>query len=1046
MPLPNPPGTISFRSSKYIDTQIGFEGQDASTSKVTGDRAIFISDDGERQTERLDNIAHKKRRVHLNPSALDDALAQWIPVADTGYESLDMRKLGSISGSSEDSNQKKRKYYKSVDDPMSLFPEVQQIFLNETLRHHGLGYSYSAQKCTLCGCGVGVAAEEPEEDGRPKRFFRCGECGYFIHCQKCCVDRHKFTPLHFLEEWNGKFWVRTTLHSIGLVYQLGHEGLKCNVPHPVVRTLTVMDTTGVHTVHYRFCGCARSDKANNLAQLLRNTWYPASFTDPDTCATFRVLDFFRLLNVVRNTNACNFVTTLERLTDAVVGTGLKRVPDRYKAFGRMSRQYAFLQRMRRAGRGHDPAGLKATKAGECMVVCWACPYDGRNLPADWRDVDPKYCRYLFRPILAMDANFKMKNRIHAREHDDPSLGPGWGAFVEPTRYKQHLRNYVAEKDISTCIAFAALTQKDTRNTAGLPVSGVGGCVCARHECIRPNGLGDLQKGERYANMDYILMSALAGFDLMELTLSYDIACQWIKNFVERMERLPEDLRMDLETIDLQTGLPVWHALMHEDFCASLNSLNYILGVGQSNGEGVERLWAWLNGFAYQSKEMGLGNRADGIEDKLDSHNFLKNLGQANALRRKIIVAIAERARQHPYETRMEWQKRIDAFTADRTAPNPYILANKRGPTKAEIHASLKKEEQEAAKKGQTPLHATSATAFLSAGLQSEETQRRIKAELATGNITADRESKVEEHRLAFMVKLKKFRDLQALYTPAAVRMIQGEETTRDPDLPAPNPEHIKLWLPSELPPAERAGSGSTLCEGQAENALVAIRGRLHSKRFLINFRNKNLTGQKKTMRAHTILGQLTERIEVAARKYRDARAALDSLKGGGALRAADIVLEGEEARDSSAAARSDLQAMKKLAKIGRGTQQPLRNDASSSKAPGVSWIWAKARKSRWDEEVELLREEMRRVLRYLEWEKARWEQLEKDGREHKDMTTDIRAGLQAYAAKQANLHHELYVLFREEMGLPLTEVTTSVIALGLDDEAAGTLGSLFTQA
>lgn len=56
----------------------------------------------------------------------------------------------------------------------------------------------------------------------------------------------------------------------------------------------------------------------------------------------------------------------------------------------MSRQYSFLQRMRRAGRAHDPAGIVATKAGEAMVVCWACPYDGRNLPADWRDVDPKY--------------------------------------------------------------------------------------------------------------------------------------------------------------------------------------------------------------------------------------------------------------------------------------------------------------------------------------------------------------------------------------------------------------------------------------------------------------------------------------------------------------------------------------------------------------------------------------------------------------------------------------------------------------------------------
>jgi hypothetical protein len=128
-------------------------------------------------------------------------------------------------------------------------------------------------------------------------------------------------------------------------------------------------------------------------------------------------------------------------------------------------------------------------------------------------------------------------------------------------------------------------------------------------------------------MDYILLSALAGFDLLELTLSYDIACQWKKNFGERMEHLPERIRLDLEAFELETGLPVWHALAHEDVCASVNSLNYILGVGRSDGEGVERLWAFLNGFAYQSKEMGLGNRADTIEDKLDSHNFLKNLGQ-----------------------------------------------------------------------------------------------------------------------------------------------------------------------------------------------------------------------------------------------------------------------------------------------------------------------------------------------------------------------------------------------------------------------------------
>jgi hypothetical protein len=56
----------------------------------------------------------------------------------------------------------------------------------------------------------------------------------------------------------------------------------------------------------------------------------------------------------------------------------------------MSRQWAFLKRMKRAGRGHDQAGVDATAMGQANVICWVCPYDGRNLPPGWRDVDLKF--------------------------------------------------------------------------------------------------------------------------------------------------------------------------------------------------------------------------------------------------------------------------------------------------------------------------------------------------------------------------------------------------------------------------------------------------------------------------------------------------------------------------------------------------------------------------------------------------------------------------------------------------------------------------------
>ncbi|KAJ7198058.1 hypothetical protein C8J57DRAFT_1262522 [Mycena rebaudengoi] len=411
-------------------------------------------------------------------------------------------------------------------------------------------------------------------------------------------------------EWNGTFWEATTLVTLGLIYQIGHEGHPCPFPAQEVRTMTVVDVTGIHQVRYQYCTC--STKSDYLSQLLRNTWYLASATNPTTCATFKVLELFRLLNVIGNVNCPDFIGSLERLTNTMGVTGMKWLPDRYKQFVCMSHQYAFIKRAQRSGRGHAAAGVEATGLGEMVVVCWACPYDKHNFPDDWCEVDPKY---------------------------------KYGAFMEPKGYKKHLKNYVAEKDISTCIAFAALLQKDTRLMTGLRTSGVGGCVCAQHECVHPNGIGDLQKGEHYSNMDYILVSAIVGLTLLALTISYDIACQWKKKLAERNNKLLGSLQIDLNVINVQCGLPIWHASSHEGNCQDENSLSFLVGVGKSDGEGIERTWADLNPAAFHTKDMGMGNRTDTLDDKIDSHNFRKNLGQGDALRRKLIVAIAEAARQ-----------------------------------------------------------------------------------------------------------------------------------------------------------------------------------------------------------------------------------------------------------------------------------------------------------------------------------------------------------------------------------------------------------------
>ncbi|KAJ7150425.1 hypothetical protein C8R46DRAFT_876075, partial [Mycena filopes] len=180
-------------------------------------------------------------------------------------------------------------------------------------------------------------------------------------------------------------------------------------------------------------------------------------------------------------------------------------------------------------------------------------------------------------------------------------------------------------------------------------------------------------------------------------------------------------------------------------------------------------------------------------------------------------------------------------------------------------------------------------------------------------------------------------------------------------------------------------------------------------------------------RANTVGGQLGDRIAATGAKYREARAALLTIKGPNyaprfkPLKEADLTLDGDVKDDKSA-------ARKKMSMIsaGKGGRVP-RHVAGTSKTV-LSWIWAaegaldstekelheslrvewaraKARKTRWEEEVNLLREEMRRVLRYLEWETETWEQRAKV--ENDKVSRETRAGMAAYAKKQADLHRRL---------------------------------------
>ncbi|KAJ7601897.1 hypothetical protein DFH06DRAFT_1351890 [Mycena polygramma] len=1007
---------------------------------------VHLSNDGRRVVTEAVEIRQQKKARH-KPTTLDDQYAEWTPMDDA--EGSDLHAfadtVSSFDISPDDDDGAKRKRYLSSDEPMRNWRPLAQEFMDARVRRAGLGDYLYAPACTCCGQAAGPGI----------RLFRCMQCGEFLQCGQCVKSRHSLTPLHCIWEWNGDFWTEATmwgsettpnaagLKGLGLVYQLGHHGFPCEFPG-ARHSMVVIHVNGIHTVEFDFCACDKSRQTNNLGQLLGNAWYPATTIDPGTCATFECLEAFRLLNVVGNLTVSDYVGTLERLTDPL---HLSTVPDRYKAFSRMARQYSYVQRAQRAGCAHNPDGLEATEDGGLAVPCWTCPQEGKNLPDGWRDVDPKY-RFLYMLILAMDANFRLKNRLRANEHQDPSLAPGKGYFCTPAPYKEHLKHYVAEKDVSSCIAFAALLQKETRLTTGLRVSGVGGCVCARHGVVRPHGLGDLQKGERYANMDWIFLAAIAGIALLCLAISYDIACQWQIHLKERAKKIAEKnptITTNLDDFEIQYALPVWHAVAHETSCQTQNSLSYAVGVGRTDGEGIERTWSILNPLGFATKEMGDGARHDAIENKVDHINYEKNVRQGSTLARKLIVAIAERDKQVAEfkevdktldkKLRGDWKERVEQWQKDKSKPNPYCLEGGKsaGPSEAAVMRELKEAEALDAAEGRAPLTEgrSTASAFIKAGLQLEESQRRIRAEVkGVTLVTADRSSQIQELRLSFHKKLRTFERLQGVYMPGVAALRADAEERRDPDLPPPKAEDIKLWLPSDLSAAERrsacargvAESEAKLRHGQCVDALENVRSRLHTQKHLITWRNSNSVGQRAATRSASLIGRVGDRLARVAEKYRRARVALIALKGEGfaphfkELKPGDMNVNAEE--------ESDTLSRKKLGRLGSRKHTRIEPTHASKT---FSWIWtvgggpgedegqlhesvrvewskARARRDRWVEEVELLREESKRVLRFLRWVQKEWE-----GRAERRTGVDpkLAAGLKAYALRQMAVHRRI---------------------------------------
>lgn len=209
---------------------------------------------------------------------------------------------------------------------------------------------------------------------------------------------------------------------------------------------------------------------------------------------------------------------------------------------------------------------------------------------------------------------------------------------------------------------------------------------------------------RYKNMDYLFLMTLVGCIYQLVYVSYDIACQWSIHLFSRIDRYPSHLRLASFT-QFNFLVPKFHLPAHTAKCYGPYSYNFTPGAARDDGEGVERIWSWLNGVARCTSVMGAGGRWDTMDDFCNFHNWRKTISLGlyyfsrldpslscfigSELHRKLTLAIPEAIlHRRAYEAFTEslrvehaqqlgvWVKLVEDWERDKSKPCPFDLPRK----------------------------------------------------------------------------------------------------------------------------------------------------------------------------------------------------------------------------------------------------------------------------------------------------------------------------------------------------------------------------------
>ncbi|KIM65456.1 hypothetical protein SCLCIDRAFT_112881, partial [Scleroderma citrinum Foug A] len=485
--------------------------------------------------------------------------------------------------------------------------------------------------------------------------------------------------------------------------------------------------------------------------------------------------------------------------------------------------------------------------------------------------------WLYAKFIALDANFCLCRKNISSEQVDPGLSKGWSYFVEETSYKTFIEeNKYDTQECSTCSGHNAVNMANSKKSHGLAMTSVGAVVCACHKLKLPSGTGDLQKGERYVNMDFLFFSSLCNCQLSTLIISYDIACQWSRNLWQQMIKFPSDFHLAHEQLSTVFLIPKFHLPAHISHCQVVYSFNFTPHVGCTDGEAPEHGWANINPAASSTKKMGPGTWQDTLNDYFGDWNW-KCIMQLGQLTLQKLIEAMKASMEHDRELRelkaciempmiTEWQREISKWECDNSKCNPYEICvanfSSTAITQASIQLELTRVEASElqARNDMSPHPEVSAGTLISSGLELEEQQRLLKADISSlsSHPTDNQLAKLQEHVNVLKRCINNWQSIQLLYIPSVAQL-------RDEDVQPGRPEKVKemkLYLPSEICdhascPIKLCEHKWKLCEAQAHEALHDLHHFLHLRTHLYKFKVTNVWGQVSNTHAQTTINRTT---------------------------------------------------------------------------------------------------------------------------------------------------------------------------------------------